>query len=70
VEHEVAGGGFSNNPVIDEVVHGFGERSHHPPYDRGGAKLQGIYKTLYSKWSSLIDRTYEGTTIMLLHAWQ
>jgi hypothetical protein len=23
VEHEVAGGGFSNNSVIDEVVHGF-----------------------------------------------
>ena len=38
MEHEVAGGGFSYNPIIDEVVHGFGERSCHPPYDRGGAK--------------------------------
>ena len=24
------GGGFSNSPIVDEVVHGFGEQSCHP----------------------------------------
>jgi hypothetical protein len=38
------------------------------PYDRGDARLQGIYRTLYSKWSSPIDQTYEGTIMPLLHA--
>jgi hypothetical protein len=33
VEHETAGRRFSNNPIIDEVVHGFGKRSRYPPYD-------------------------------------
>ena len=68
VEHEVVRGGFPNNPIIDKVVHRFREYSCHPAYDRGGVQLQGIYRTVYSKWSSLIDQTYKGTTIPILHA--
>ena len=41
--------------------------SRHPPYDRGGVRLQGIYRTLYLKWSSPIDRVYEGIIIPLLN---
>ena len=67
MKHEGARGGFSNNPTINEVVHEFGECSRHLSYDRGSARLQGIYKTVNSKWSSMIDRAYEGTTIPVLH---
>ena len=68
MKHKVAGGGFSNNRVIEDVVHGFEKRSRHPPYNRGGARLQGIHRTLYSKWSSPIDWAYEGITDPILHA--
>ena len=73
--HLLGGGAWScerrifQQPIVDIVLYGFGERSHHPPYDRGGARLQGIYRTVYSKWSSPIDQAYEGTTIPVLHAW-
>ena len=67
---EVVTKDFPTIPVIDEVVYGLGECSRYPPYDRESARLQGIYITLYSKWSSPIDRVYEGTTIPLLHAWR
>ena len=69
IEHKVARGGFSNNPTIDEIIYEFGKHSCHPPYDWGGAWFQGIYRTVYLKWSSPIDQAYKGTTIPVLHAW-
>ena len=37
VEHEVAWRGFPNNPTLDEVVHGLGQRLYHPICDYAGA---------------------------------
>ena len=68
VEHEIAWG-FPNNPTIDEIVHEFGQRSHDPKYDWGGARFQSIYRIISSEWSSPIDLAHEGSTILVLHVW-
>lgn len=67
VEHEVAWGGYSNNPIIDAVVHGFGRQSHHRIYDWGGAALQNIYRTIALEWSSKSHWTPEVSTILITY---
>ena len=42
VEHEVAWGGFSNDPMFDKVIHGFGQCSHYFIYNKGNIQFQSV----------------------------